>query len=69
MEARTKVDYRCDFSVVAARIPGGIHRLLDDRRTTAAKAGAPANPMKAIVYCDYGVANLKLGGDRKACSE
>ena len=21
---------------------------------------APANPMKAIVYCDYGVANLKL---------
>ena len=28
MEACTKVDYRCDFSVVAARIPGGIHRLL-----------------------------------------
>jgi len=24
------------------------------------KAGAPTNPMKAIVYCDYGVANLKL---------
>jgi NADPH:quinone reductase-like Zn-dependent oxidoreductase len=23
-------------------------------------AGAPANPMKAITYCDYGVANLKL---------
>jgi len=23
-------------------------------------ASAPANPMKAIVYCDYGVANLKL---------
>src|SRR5712691_1465525 len=23
-------------------------------------SGAPANPMKAIVYCDYGVANLKL---------
>ena len=23
-----KVDYRCDFSVVAARIPGGIYRLL-----------------------------------------
>ena len=23
-------------------------------------AAAPANPMKAIVYCDYGVANLKL---------
>lgn len=22
--------------------------------------GAPANPMKAIVYCDYGLANLKL---------
>ena len=21
---------------------------------------APANPMKAVVYCDYGVANLKL---------
>ena len=21
---------------------------------------APTNPMKAIVYCDYGVANLKL---------
>src|SRR5512132_2865858 len=24
------------------------------------KAGTPTNPMKAIVYCDYGVANLKL---------
>jgi NADPH:quinone reductase-like Zn-dependent oxidoreductase len=24
------------------------------------KTPAPANPMKAIVYCDYGVANLKL---------
>jgi NADPH:quinone reductase-like Zn-dependent oxidoreductase len=24
------------------------------------KAGAPSNPMKAIVYCDYGLANLKL---------
>src|SRR6478736_1686856 len=24
------------------------------------KASAPTNPMKAIVYCDYGVANLKL---------
>jgi NADPH:quinone reductase-like Zn-dependent oxidoreductase len=24
------------------------------------RAAAPANPMKAIVYCDYGVANLKL---------
>ena len=24
------------------------------------KAGVPINPMKAIVYCDYGVANLKL---------
>src|SRR5258705_5724170 len=24
------------------------------------KAGAATNPMKAIVYCDYGVANLKL---------
>jgi NADPH:quinone reductase-like Zn-dependent oxidoreductase len=24
------------------------------------KAAAPSNPMKAIVYCDYGVANLKL---------
>ena len=24
------------------------------------KADAPTNPMKAIVYCDYGVANLKL---------
>src|SRR5437667_9652465 len=23
-------------------------------------AAAPSNPMKAIVYCDYGVANLKL---------
>jgi NADPH:quinone reductase-like Zn-dependent oxidoreductase len=22
--------------------------------------GAPANPMKAIIYCDYGLANLKL---------
>ena len=29
VKARTKVDYRCDFSVVAARIPGGIHRLLE----------------------------------------
>jgi NADPH:quinone reductase-like Zn-dependent oxidoreductase len=27
-----------------------------DRRSSA----VPANPMKAIVYCDYGVANLKL---------
>src|SRR5881394_3180786 len=24
------------------------------------KAGAPTNPMKAIVYCDYGLANLKV---------
>src|SRR5258708_40227245 len=24
------------------------------------KAAAPTNPMKAIVYCDYGLANLKL---------
>src|SRR5213595_3877165 len=24
------------------------------------KAGAPTNPMKAIVYCDYGLGNLKL---------
>src|SRR5262252_7861584 len=24
------------------------------------QAAAPANPIKAIVYCDYGVANLKL---------
>jgi NADPH:quinone reductase-like Zn-dependent oxidoreductase len=24
------------------------------------KTGAPTNPMKAIVYCDYGVGNLKL---------
>ncbi|MFZ0916214.1 MAG: NAD(P)-dependent alcohol dehydrogenase, partial [Candidatus Udaeobacter sp.] len=24
------------------------------------KTAAPGNPMKAIVYCDYGVANLKL---------
>src|SRR3954451_5034657 len=24
------------------------------------KAGAPTNPMKAIVYCNYGLANLKL---------
>src|SRR5947199_9184985 len=24
------------------------------------KTAAPANPMKAIVYCDYGVANLKV---------
>jgi NADPH:quinone reductase-like Zn-dependent oxidoreductase len=24
------------------------------------RASAPTNPMKAIVYCDYGVANLKL---------
>ena len=60
MEACTQVDYRCAFSVVAARIPGGIHRLLDDRLTTVARLAHPANPMKAIVYCDYGVANLKL---------
>lgn len=26
----------------------------------ASKTAAPANPMKAIVYCDYGLANLKL---------
>ena len=25
----TKVDYRCDFSVVAGRIPAGVHRLLE----------------------------------------
>ncbi len=30
----------------------------DCDRTTA-----PASPMKAIVYCDYGVANLKLEDD------
>src|SRR5258708_5365694 len=29
------------------------------------KAGAATNPMKAIVYCDYGVANLKLEGIEK----
>ena len=23
-------------------------------------AATPANPMKAVVYCDYGIANLKL---------
>src|SRR5213592_4300357 len=26
---------------------------------------APTNPMKAIVYCDYGVANLKLADIEK----
>src|SRR6516164_197929 len=26
----------------------------------ASKTAAPANPIKAIVYCDYGLANLKL---------
>src|SRR5260370_33876461 len=26
---------------------------------------APTNPIKAIVYCDYGVANLKLGDIEK----
>jgi NADPH:quinone reductase-like Zn-dependent oxidoreductase len=26
---------------------------------------APANPMKAIVYCDYGIANLKLADIEK----
>jgi NADPH:quinone reductase-like Zn-dependent oxidoreductase len=29
------------------------------------KAGTPTNPMKAIVYCDYGVANLKLADVEK----
>src|ERR1051325_5801936 len=29
------------------------------------KPGAPANPMKAIVYCDYGLANLKLADVEK----
>jgi len=29
------------------------------------KTGAPANPMKAIVYCDYGLANLKLADVEK----
>ena len=24
------------------------------------RAAVPTNPMKAIVYCDYGLANLKL---------
>jgi len=28
-------------------------------------AGSPANPMKAIVYCDYGLANLKLADIEK----
>jgi NADPH:quinone reductase-like Zn-dependent oxidoreductase len=28
-------------------------------------AAAPSNPMKAIVYCDYGVANLKLADIEK----
>ena len=23
-------------------------------------AATPANPMKAVMYCDYGIANLKL---------
>ena len=29
------------------------------------KAAAPANPMKAIVHCDYGLANLKLADIEK----
>src|ERR1044072_5155154 len=29
------------------------------------KPAAPTNPMKAVVYCDYGVANLKLGDIEK----
>jgi NADPH:quinone reductase-like Zn-dependent oxidoreductase len=29
------------------------------------KTAAPTNPMKAIVYCDYGVANLKLADIEK----
>src|SRR5207247_7685765 len=29
---------------------------------------ARTNPMKAIVYCDYGVANLKLAGIEKHVS-
>ena len=29
------------------------------------KTAAPANPMKAIVYCDYGLANLKLADVEK----
>lgn len=29
------------------------------------KTAAPANPMKAIVYCDYGLANLKLADIEK----
>ncbi len=29
------------------------------------KTAAPSNPMKAIVYCDYGVANLKLADIEK----
>ena len=33
------------------------------------KTGAPTNPMKAIVYCDYGVANLKLEEIEKPDSE
>ena len=33
----------------------------DCERLTA----APANPMKAIVYCDYGVKNLKLADIEK----
>ena len=29
-------------------------------------AATPANPMKAVVYCDYGITNLQASGDRKA---
>ncbi len=31
----------------------------------AQKTAAPKNPMKAIIYCDYGVANLKLADIEK----
>ena len=30
------------------------------RPMTVIATAAPTNPMKAIVYCDYGLANLKL---------
>ena len=53
------MDYRCDFIVL---LLAGVAVFIAYWRSTndCGHAAAPANPMKAIVYCDYGVANLKL---------
>ena len=50
------------YAILLALFAGFIFLFVAYWRSTndCGKTAAPANPIKAIVYCDYGVANLKL---------